>query len=125
MSRLRISAVSLLLALATGTLLLLLVILLLVASHRFGARFAGNQGWRRFASAVHLGLERLRHHPAAAANVLAVGFAYQLCLVLAALFAANRIPTRENVHVVPVLVAQAEFPFVRLRAVLLVPFVAH
>src|SRR5262245_28436331 len=83
------TATNVALALATGTLVLLVVILLLVASHRFGARFAGNQGWRRFAGAVHLGLERLRHHPAAAANVLAVGFAYQLCLVLAALFAAK------------------------------------
>jgi uncharacterized protein (TIRG00374 family) len=85
------TATSVALALATGTLLLLLVVLMLVASHRFGARFGGNQGWRRFAGAVHLGLERLRRHPAAAANVLAVGFAYQLCLVVAALFAAKAV----------------------------------
>lgn len=79
------------LALATGTLVLLVVLLLLVASHRFGARFAGLDGWRRFAAAVHLGLERLRRHPGAAANVLAVGFAYQLALVFAALFAAKAV----------------------------------
>jgi uncharacterized protein (TIRG00374 family) len=78
-------------ALATGTLVLLVVVLVLVASHRFGARFGGNEGWRRFAGAVHLGLERLRHRPAAAASVLAVGFAYQLSLVLAALFAAKAV----------------------------------
>jgi uncharacterized protein (TIRG00374 family) len=78
-------------ALATGTLVLLVVVLVLVASHRFGARFGGNEGWRRFAGAVHLGLERLRHHPAAAANVLVVGFAYQLSLVLAALLAAKAV----------------------------------
>ena len=31
---------------------------------------AAAEGWRRFAGAVHLGLDRLRRHPAAAANVL-------------------------------------------------------
>jgi glycosyltransferase 2 family protein len=38
---------------------------------------------------VHLGLDRLRSHPGLAFNVLAVGFAYQLVLVLAALMAAE------------------------------------
>jgi uncharacterized protein (TIRG00374 family) len=79
------------LALATATLVLLVVVLVLVASHRVGGRFADREGWRRFAGAIHLGLERLRHHPAAATNVLAVGFAYQLVLVVAALFAARAV----------------------------------
>ena len=85
------TATNVAIALATGTLVLLVVVLVLVASHRFGARFGGNEGWRRFAGAVHLGLERLRRHPAAAANVLFVGFAYQLSLVLAALLAAKAV----------------------------------
>jgi hypothetical protein len=62
-----------------------------VASHQFGARVAGSDGWRRFAAALHLGMERLRSHPAAAFHVLAVGFAYQLVLVIAALMAAKAV----------------------------------
>ena len=79
------------LALASGTLVGLVLLLVAVASHRFGTRFGGNDGWRRFAGAVHLGLEKLRHQPGAAANVLIVGFAYQLALVLAALMAAKAV----------------------------------
>jgi hypothetical protein len=109
------TATSVAIALATGTLVLLVVVLLLVASHRFGARFAGNEGWRRFAGAVHLGLERLRRHPAAAANVLVVGFAYQLSLVLAALFAAKAVGMGVAVGPTAVL---AFFPAVAIAQVL-------
>ena len=62
-----------------------------VASHQFGSKVAGSDGWRRFAAAVHLGMARLRRHPVAAINVLVVGFAYQLVLVLAALMAAKAV----------------------------------
>jgi glycosyltransferase 2 family protein len=41
-----------------------------------------------------LGLNRLREHPGAAANVLAAGFAYQLTLVLAAVAAAQSLGLR-------------------------------
>jgi uncharacterized protein (TIRG00374 family) len=78
-------------ALAAGTLVALVLLLIGVASQRFGRRVAGDSGWRQFAAAVHLGLDRFRHHPAAAVNVLAVGFAYQLVLVFAALFAARAV----------------------------------
>jgi uncharacterized protein (TIRG00374 family) len=74
---------------AVGTLALLIGVLAAVASKRIGGRFAAREGWSRFAGAVHLGLARLRKHPSAAANVLVVGFAYQLALVLAALAAAK------------------------------------
>jgi hypothetical protein len=79
------------LALATATLLLLMAVLALVASRRFGRQLDDRDGWRRFAGAVHLGVERLRRDPGAAANVLFVGLAYQLCLVVAALFAAKAV----------------------------------
>ncbi|HEY9557123.1 MAG TPA: lysylphosphatidylglycerol synthase domain-containing protein, partial [Acidimicrobiales bacterium] len=46
-------------------------------------------GWRRFLGAVHLGVDKLRRDPAAAINVLLVGFAYQIVLVLAAVAAAQ------------------------------------
>ena len=78
-------------ALAGGTLVALVLLLVGVASHRFGARVADSDGWRRFAAAVHLGVERLRRHPAAALNVLLTGFAYQLVLVFAALMAAKAV----------------------------------
>ncbi len=103
------------LGLASATLVLLVVVLTLVASNRFGARFNGNQGWRRFAGAVHLGLDRLRHHPAAAVNVLAVGFAYQLALVFAALFAAKAVGMGVEVGPTALL---AFFPAVAIAQVL-------
>jgi glycosyltransferase 2 family protein len=83
------TATTVALGLATATLVGLILLLVAVADRRIGGRFDSNQGWRRFAGAVHLGLNRLRAHPAAAFNVIAVGFAYQLVLVLAALSAAR------------------------------------
>ena len=77
------------LCLAVGTLMLLVAVLAAAGSPRLGGRFATKEGWRRFVGAVHLGVDRLRSHPAAAANVLAAGFAYQLALVLAAVAAAQ------------------------------------
>jgi len=102
-------------ALATGTLVLLVVVLVAVASHRIGGRYAGHEGWRRFAGAVHLGLERLRRQPAAAASVLAVGFAYQLVLVFAALFAAKAVGMGVEVGPTALL---AFFPAVAIAQVL-------
>jgi hypothetical protein len=80
--------------LAFVTLLGLGILLYAVADQRIGGRFEARDGWRRFASAVHLGLDRLRREPAAAVNVLLVGFAYQLVLVLAAVAAAQALGVR-------------------------------
>jgi glycosyltransferase 2 family protein len=77
------------LGLSIVTLLALCVILVAAANRSLGARLAHHGGWKRFVGAVHLGLDRFRSHPAAAAWVLVVGFAYQLVLVLAALMAAE------------------------------------
>jgi glycosyltransferase 2 family protein len=88
------TATRLALGLAVGTLALLIGVVAAVASTRVGGRFATRDGWRRFAGAVHLGLARMREHPAAAANVLATGFAYQLALVLAAVAAAQTLGLR-------------------------------
>jgi uncharacterized membrane protein YbhN (UPF0104 family) len=82
------------LALAAFTLVLLVAVLAAAASSRLGGRFAAQADWRRFAGAVHLGINRLRRHPGAAANVLAAGFAYQLTLVLAAVAAAQALGLR-------------------------------
>ncbi len=78
-------------ALSVGTLVALVLVLVAVASRRFGSKVMSRDGWRRFAAAVHLGMGRLRRHPVAAFNVLVVGFAYQLVLVLAALMAAKAV----------------------------------
>ena len=88
------SATRVALALALGTLVLLVGVLAAAGSARIGGRFATNSGWRRFVGAVHLGIERLRSHPGAAANVLVAGFAYQLALVLAAVAAAQALGLR-------------------------------
>src|SRR5690606_1815091 len=90
-------------------------VLWLVASDRFGGRFADRDGWRRFAAAVHLGLDRLRRQPGAAAGVLAVGFAYQLTLVVAALFAAKAVGMGVEVGLTALL---AFFPAVAIAQVL-------
>ncbi len=82
------------LGLAFATLMALCIILYAVADQRIGGRFEAKEGWRRFASAVHLGLDRMRHEKAATANVLFVGFAYQLVLVLAAVAAAQALGVR-------------------------------
>lgn len=82
------------LGLAFATLLALSILLYAVADQRIGGRFAARDGWRRFAGAVHLGLAELRRQPGAAVNVLLVGFAYQLVLVLAAAAAAQALGVR-------------------------------
>jgi uncharacterized membrane protein YbhN (UPF0104 family) len=82
------------LTLAFGTLMLLVAVLAAAGSPRLGGRFATSAGWRRFVGAVHLGVDRLRSDPSAAANVLVAGFAYQLALVLAAVAAAQALGVR-------------------------------
>lgn len=71
-------------AVSVATLALLGGVLLAAAHPRLGGRLAHRAGWLRFIGAVHLGLDRLRRHPAAAVSVLLVGFAYQLAVVSAA-----------------------------------------
>lgn len=88
------SATDVALVLAGTTLLTLVGVLAVAGSERVGGRFAARAGWRRFAGAVHLGIDQLRNRPAAALNVLAAGFAYQLALVLAAVAAAQALGVR-------------------------------
>ena len=72
-------------------------VLALAASPRLGGRLATHGNWLRFAGAVHLGLDRLRRRPSAAALVLATGFVYQLSLVVAATLGARAL----GIHVGP------------------------
>src|ERR1700738_226372 len=70
--------------------LILLAGLLAVAGHpNLGGRLAANAGWRRFTGAIHLGVDKFRRHPWAAAEVLAVGFGYQFAVIGAAFLAGR------------------------------------
>lgn len=75
--------------LALATLAGLAVIISLAASPHLGGRLGSTEGWRRFAAAVHLGLDRVRRHPVLAFEILTVGFAYQLAVMLAAFLTAK------------------------------------
>ncbi len=89
LGRIAPGATRLALGLAVVTVSLLVVILGLVSSARFGRSLARSHGWRRFTGSVHLGLERLRKAPGLSFEVLTVGFAYQLVVVLAAFLGAK------------------------------------
>jgi uncharacterized membrane protein YbhN (UPF0104 family) len=102
-------------ATAAGTLLLLGIVLALTSRKGEGieARLEHNEGWRRFTTAVRYGIHRLLHEPAAAARILATGFAYQLILILSVLMAARALglpagagPTALLAFVPAVLIAQ-------------------
>lgn len=71
------------------TLTALLVILVGASSPRVGRRLQTKVNWLRFVNAIHLGLARFRKSPGMAAEVLIVGFAYQLAVVLAAFLSAK------------------------------------
>ena len=99
------------LGMAVATLGILLVILYAAEHPNIGGRLAGNAGWRRFTGAVHHGLTKLRRRPLAVARILAVGFIYQLVLVLSAILAAEALtldigPTALLTFMPMVLVAQ-------------------
>lgn len=73
------------------TLSLLVVVLGAASSPSIGRRLAAQAGWLRFVNAIHLGLARFRRSPGMAAEVLIVGFAYQLAVVFAAFLSAKAI----------------------------------
>jgi uncharacterized membrane protein YbhN (UPF0104 family) len=71
------------------TLALLVVLLVVAGSSQLGRLLGRRDGWRRFTGSLRLGLERARANPALAFEILTVGFAYQLAVVLAAFVAAK------------------------------------
>jgi uncharacterized protein (TIRG00374 family) len=79
----------LVLVISFTTLGLLGLILVGASSDVVGRHLRTQEGWLRFLGAVHLGLARFRQAPAAAFEVLIVGFAYQLAVVLSAFLAAK------------------------------------
>jgi uncharacterized membrane protein YbhN (UPF0104 family) len=77
------------LTVSLATLALLGLILMAAGHPAIGGRLASNAGWKRFTGAIHLGVDRLRRHPAVAVEVLAAGVGYQLAVVAAAFAAAH------------------------------------
>jgi len=100
---------------AAATLTLLVVVLVLTSRQGKGVegRLEHNDGWRRFTSAVRLGIRKLSHEPAATGRILVSGLAYQLILIGSALMAAKALdlptavgPTALLAFVPAVLIAQ-------------------
>ncbi len=89
--------------LALSTLLLLAVVLTSVARHDYELRLDEPSGWHRFLAAISFGVNRLRQRPAEVANVVGVGFAYQLVLVLAALMGARALDLPADVSLTALL----------------------
>ena len=83
------AATNLAVTLSLGTLVLLGAVVIAAGNPRLGRRLADHPGWLRFLGAVHLGLDRIRRRPGAAASVLATAVAYQLAVVLAGWLAAR------------------------------------
>lgn len=81
-------SIRLAIAVSVSTLIFLLVILMVAGHPRLGGRLASHTGWRRFTGAIHLGIDRFRHRPKVAIEVLAAGLCYQMAVVGAA-FAAG------------------------------------
>lgn len=76
------------LALSLGPLVALTLFLTVAVNPRLGARL-GARRWLGLAMTVHLGLVRLRRHPALAVAIMAAALAYQLTVCLAAWMAAH------------------------------------
>jgi glycosyltransferase 2 family protein len=83
------TATRLALTLSLGALVLLAIVVTAGASPQLAGRLAHNDGWLRFIGAIHLGMERFRREPSAAARVLAVSLCYQLTVVVTAWMAAH------------------------------------
>ncbi|MGH9267270.1 MAG: lysylphosphatidylglycerol synthase transmembrane domain-containing protein [Acidimicrobiales bacterium] len=102
------------LVLSVTTLVALAAIVVVASSPRLGARLVGDTRLRGFASAVHLGLDRIRRKPSEAVSVLLSAFAYQLSLVFAAWAAAHAL----GIAPVGWSVAMAFIPVVAIAQVL-------
>ncbi len=64
-------------------------IIALAVSPRAGGRLRGRQGWLKFAGAVHEGIDRVRHHRTAVAEVVGAAVVYQLVIVCVAIIATR------------------------------------
>lgn len=76
------------LLLSLGPLAAVSAFMVLAANPRLGERLGGRR-WLGLAMTVHLGLVRLRRHPALALTVMGAAVAYQLSIILLAWMAAH------------------------------------
>jgi uncharacterized membrane protein YbhN (UPF0104 family) len=83
------SATALATVVGVATLLALGGVLFAAGHPRVGGRVSGTEGWRRFTGAIHLGVDRFRHRPLLALEVIGAGVVYQLS-VLVAVFLAGK-----------------------------------
>lgn len=83
------SATALAVTTAVLTLFALGAVLFIAGHPGVGRRLEHQEGWRRFISAVHTGVDRFRRHPGRAAGVLAAGAAYQLSVMVSVFFAVK------------------------------------
>ncbi len=83
------TATALAVAVGVVTLGALGTVLFLAAHPRIGGRVTGNEGWRRFTGAIHLGVDRFRREPRLALEVIGAGVIYQLS-VLVSVFLAGK-----------------------------------
>lgn len=99
---------------AVATLILLVVVILLTLRGRnLDTPLTHSVGWRRFTSAVRLGIHSLSRQPGSIVRILATGFLYQLLMIGSALTAARALnlpagvgPTALLAFVPAVLIAQ-------------------
>jgi hypothetical protein len=85
----RVANVAILISLVTLSLLAAIVVAASNARIGRALETESDAGWRRFLSAVHVGIDRFRRSPAATVEVLAAGLIYQLTVLLAAFLAAK------------------------------------
>jgi uncharacterized membrane protein YbhN (UPF0104 family) len=103
------------LGLALATLALLTLLLVAAGSRNLAGRFAEHEGWQRFIGAVHVGVDRLRHHPRGAVGVVVAATVYQLSMV-AAFYVATKavgvdVPVAAVVAFAPAVLIAQVLPF--------------
>ncbi len=74
-----------------GTVLLLGVILVLAGHPSLAGRFTEHENWMRYIGAVHVGIDRLRHSPRAAAATVWAAIVYQFVVVSAVYCAVHTV----------------------------------
>lgn len=112
---LRLDSASRLAAVIAFFTLIGLIGLLALSTSQTAARRLGkdHEGWKQFASALHLGLAELRRRPRQAAKVLAIGAIYQFAVLTSTLLAAKSL----SIHLSPTAVL-AFIPIVLIAQVL-------
>jgi glycosyltransferase 2 family protein len=76
---------------AGGTVVLLAVLLVLAGHPNLAGRFTEHENWMRYLGALHVGVDRLRRSPRAAAATVGLAIVYQVVVVAAVYCAVHTI----------------------------------